>query len=340
MSMTLATVADALIEFILSLLKDPVAAAEFEDDPQAALSRCGLNNVSAHDVQSVAPVIIERTSVVQVPVGVTKVVHVDGGGSGGNGGGGGGRGPGQEPNAVVREIKNITNHFQTVDDRDTIVDQSVNQNIWAEGDVTQNFDNDAVVASGDDTIAAGGSVDIDQTKDESTTINAGDDVNMGNDTDVTIIDDSFDEDTDTDTTTDGSTTIDTDGSYNDGSTTVDTEGSNNDESTTVDTDDSFNDGSTTVDVDGSFTDESTTVVAADADAAMIVEETPLDDSPAEEAPAEEAAPAEEFAEAAPVEDPYADAAAQYTEADVSTESDDYASDDAMLPDTAAAGEEY
>ena len=34
----------------------------------------------------------------------------------------------------------------------------MNQNIWANGDVTQIFDNDAIVASGDGAIAAGGSV--------------------------------------------------------------------------------------------------------------------------------------------------------------------------------------
>jgi len=340
MSMTLATVADALIEFILSLLKDPVAAAEFEDDPEAALSRSGLSHVSAQDVQNVAPVIIERTSVVQVPVGVTKVVHVvDGRGSGDGGGGGGG---GRDATAVVREIKSITNHFQSVDDRDTIVDQSVNQNIWAHGDVTQNFDNDAVVASGDDTIAAGGAVDIDQTTDESTTITAGEDVNLGNDTDVTVIDDSFDETTGTDTATDGSTTVDVDDSFNDGSTTVDVDGSVIDGS--VGTVTETVDAGTTVVTDDLAAEGDDAAWLDEPDAGAVTEEAPVgtDEAPveSEEVPADAEEASAEFADAAPAEDPYADSAAQYTEASVEDASEDYAADDAMLPDTAAAGDEY
>ena len=47
-----------------------------------------------------------------------------------------------------------------MDDRDTITDQSVNQNIWADGDVKQWFDNDSVVASGDRANAAGDDADV------------------------------------------------------------------------------------------------------------------------------------------------------------------------------------
>ena len=46
MSLTLATVADALIEFILSLLRDPEVAAEFDEDPDQALAARGLQNTS------------------------------------------------------------------------------------------------------------------------------------------------------------------------------------------------------------------------------------------------------------------------------------------------------
>ena len=65
MSVTLATMADALIEFILSLLRDPEAAAEFEEDPEGAMAARGLNNVSYADVCSVAPVIAEKPHVVE-----------------------------------------------------------------------------------------------------------------------------------------------------------------------------------------------------------------------------------------------------------------------------------
>ncbi|TFV98777.1 IniB N-terminal domain-containing protein [Orlajensenia leifsoniae] len=197
MSLTLATVADALIEFILSLLRDPDAAEEFEDDPLRALAARGLQDVGPSDVAAVAPIIIERTHVVQVPVphhGQSE------------------RHPSQVANEsndsqVVNEIRQVTSHFQWVDDRDTVVDQSVNQNIWADGDVTQTFDNQANVASGDDAVAAGGDATVDKTWDDSTTIEADDDVNIGNDTDVELIEDSQNEQTDASTTTDESTTV-------------------------------------------------------------------------------------------------------------------------------------
>ncbi len=97
-----------------------------------------------------------------------------------------------------------------MDDRDTITDQSVNQNIWAEGDVEQWFDNDSVVASGDRAVAAGDDVDIedsnnvedsyntDNSNDSSTdnSVEAGRDANVDNE--ETNIEDSFNTDVDID----------------------------------------------------------------------------------------------------------------------------------------------
>jgi len=200
MSVTLATIADALIEFILSLLRDPDALAEFEEDPHAALAGRGLNSVTAADVCAVAPVVIERASVAAQPASPARPDT-----------------PSVDP--VVREVQNIVNNFAWVDDSDTIVDQSVNQNIWADGDVTQVFDQEANVASGDDAIAAGDDVDIDQSEDNSTTITAGDDANVGNDTTQTVVDGSYNETTDASTTTDDSTTTVVQDSFQDSSTT-------------------------------------------------------------------------------------------------------------------------
>ena len=53
MTTPLATIADALIEFILSLLRDPEAAAEFEQDPEGTLAANGLSDVCADDVRAV-----------------------------------------------------------------------------------------------------------------------------------------------------------------------------------------------------------------------------------------------------------------------------------------------
>lgn len=221
MSVTLATMADALIEFILSLLRDPQAAAEFEEDPEGAMAARGLNNVSYADVCSVAPVIADKPSVAPNPT--PAPVHYD---------------RPEHSNPVVREIKTITNSLQYthIDDRDTIIDQSVNQNIWANGDVNQTFGNEAVVASGDKAIAAGNDVDQDTTLDHSTNIGAGNDVNIGNEETNTDIDGSYNESTDTTTETDNSTDIDLTDSANDSSTDVAVGDSFNDTTeTTVDT---------------------------------------------------------------------------------------------------------
>ncbi|WP_150952857.1 IniB N-terminal domain-containing protein [Microbacterium testaceum] len=220
MSVTLATMADALIEFILSLLRDPQAAAEFEEDPEGAMAARGLSNVSYADVCSVAPVIAEKPSVAPNPT--PAPVHYDR--------------PDHSP--VVREIKTITNSLQYthIDDRDTIIDQSVNQNIWALGDVNQTFGNEAVVASGDKAIAAGNDVDQDTTLDNSTNIDAGNDVNIGNEETNTDIDGSYNETTENTETTDNSTDIDLTDSANDSSTDVAVGDSFNDTTdTTIDT---------------------------------------------------------------------------------------------------------
>ena len=51
----LATIAEALIEFILSLLRDPQLAADFEADPDKVLARAGLADICATDVRQGGP---------------------------------------------------------------------------------------------------------------------------------------------------------------------------------------------------------------------------------------------------------------------------------------------
>jgi hypothetical protein len=136
MSTPVATVADALISFILSLLRDPAAVEEFDAAPKAVLASKGLQDACAADVQAVKPIIVDNPTVIVKPVGPPP--------------------PPDPPDEVVREIKHIINQFATIDNRTTIVDQSTNQNIWTEGgDVTQIFDQEAVIASGDESVAAG-----------------------------------------------------------------------------------------------------------------------------------------------------------------------------------------
>lgn len=66
MTTPMATIADALIEFILGLLGDPEAAAEFAEDPEGAFEAAGLGDICAADVRSVAPVVIDRPEVISV----------------------------------------------------------------------------------------------------------------------------------------------------------------------------------------------------------------------------------------------------------------------------------
>ncbi|WP_460774512.1 IniB N-terminal domain-containing protein [Microbacterium sp. GXF7504] len=239
MSVSLAAVADALIEFILSLLRDPAAAAEFAEEPDAALGARGLSNVGYEDVCAVAPVVMEKAAgTAMSPSPVRPPVD-----------------PVTPPTPAVREILNIVNNLAYVDDRDTIVDQSVNQNIWAGGDVTQIFDNEAVVSTGDSSIAAGDDVSFEENYDLSTNITAGDDAVLGDQTTTTnVAVESFNTDTDTTTTT----------------------------TTTVT--DSANDASTTTTINDSFTQDSndtvTTDTNVDVDANVVYdsEETLIDSS--------------------------------------------------------------
>ncbi len=242
----LATIAEALIEFILSLLRDPQLAADFEADPDKVLARAGLADICATDVRQVLPVVVDRPDVVvkPVPVIVPKPVPAK---------------PVKDPE-VVKHLQTVANNYH-IDNRSTIVDQSVNQNIWAEGDVTQVFDQEAVLAVGDQSIAAGNNALLDQS---STDVSVGD-VAIGNtDTDVAISDSFNDSSTNVDATVDA----DVAESFNDSSTT-----------TTVDADvtDSFNDTESTtveskVEVVDSFND---TTIEADTYVAVEVEAAPL-----------------------------------------------------------------
>lgn len=159
MSSPVATIADALIAFILSLLRDPNAAEQFIDDPESAMAQHGVQGACLADVRAVKPIIVDDPQVEPKPPSVL--------------------GSTVEPNEVVRELVQIMNQFTTVDARSTVVDQSVNQNIWTEGgDLTQVFDQEAVIAAGDQAIAAGNDVNaVDQDLD----LTVGD-VTVGNDT--------------------------------------------------------------------------------------------------------------------------------------------------------------
>ncbi|MEV8266886.1 IniB N-terminal domain-containing protein [Microbacterium sp. NPDC076911] len=140
MSTPLATVANAIIDFILSLLRDPEALAQFEQDPEGTLASNGLDCVDVSAIRAAAPVVYDRPEVAVKQVIPPASTH---------------------HNEIVREYSNMAQTFTWLDNRATIVDQSTNQNIWTEGgDVDQVFDQVAGVASGDAALAAGDDIGV------------------------------------------------------------------------------------------------------------------------------------------------------------------------------------
>src|SRR5690349_16627510 len=141
--------ANNLIELILRLLKDPAALAEFQENPDAVLAACGASDVSAEDVYD-ALVLASDDDDDNNNNGGHHNHHVP---------------PPPHPrpgesdhDATVRYIKEyVTNNY--VDDRDTSVDNSVNQQIdTGGGDLDQDIRTSSSTASGDGAVAAGGDI--------------------------------------------------------------------------------------------------------------------------------------------------------------------------------------
>jgi hypothetical protein len=143
------TAPTSLIDMILNLLRNPSAAAAFQQDPQSFLASCGAENVSPADVHDALVLAADddqdwgrhgqhHGSVPPPPAPQ----------------------PGEtEHEAAVRYLNTYVNNTY-VDARETNVDNSINQHIDTHGgDVDQTFDNHSVVASGDGSVAAGGNID-------------------------------------------------------------------------------------------------------------------------------------------------------------------------------------
>lgn len=164
------SVVTSLFDFIQDLLFDREAREDFERDPEEYLRDHDLEDVTAEEVYEAFLLVYDG-----LPANVAKQIgSFDRTVSAGSG-----RVttnqyaetsaphlPLAEPRhgeteleAAIRQVSYITNNYSTteVDDRDTILDNSVNQQIFAKGDVDldQTFDNDPIVASGDGAVAAG-----------------------------------------------------------------------------------------------------------------------------------------------------------------------------------------
>jgi hypothetical protein len=144
-----------LLEFLRSLIFNDEARQDFAEDPEGALDAAGLGHLSADDVHDALLLMQEdnqdadfsrdyETGGNEINVAApAPVEHHDDGGS---------------ESAVEYINKYITNNY--IDDRDTTVDNSVNQQIdTGGGDFDQNIDIDSTVASGDGAVAAGDDIE-------------------------------------------------------------------------------------------------------------------------------------------------------------------------------------
>lgn len=164
----------SLLQFILSLLRDPETAQAFHDDPQAVLNQQGFGDLCGADVAEAMPLVADHSR-------VSFDRHYDGGGNvvhpvmppphpG----------PGESDiHAVIRQIQYVTSNYSYTDSHNSILDNSVNQAIWADGDVLQNFDNDPVMASGDGAVAAGDDIHGTTTTGDGNVVGDGNEVSTG-----------------------------------------------------------------------------------------------------------------------------------------------------------------
>ena len=156
----------SLMDFILNLMGDDHAKAAFAADPDRALADAGLSSVCSEDVSDAMSYVAEYHPVTFVGerayhVGDSEVSpHASGHRFDGyrNDGDGGYRpehhNDGDSHAAAVRQLDYITNNYSYTDSHDTVIDKSVNQNIWNKGDLSQSFDDHSVTAR-DGSVAAG-----------------------------------------------------------------------------------------------------------------------------------------------------------------------------------------
>ena len=148
----------SLIDFIKLLLGDGSESIQvrdwFNDNPNAVLQHYGLSELSPEDVRD-ALVIAQDNDTVSFDRNYDTGFNW----GGDKGGWGEGKGDGGHKAAAAQENVHVKDVWTTenIDDRDTIVDNSVNQNVDTHGG---NFDQDIDIrstsASGDGAVAVGG----------------------------------------------------------------------------------------------------------------------------------------------------------------------------------------
>jgi hypothetical protein len=152
----------SLLDFILNLLRDGDAKAAFVANPDHALAAAGLSDVCSEDVSDAMSQLAEYHPVSfrgdrehhegdrddsqharhYQPEGHRHEGehHSDGHAS------------------AVQQLEYITNNYSYADSHDTMIDKSVNQEIWNKGTLSQRFDDHSVTAT-DHSVAAGRDID-------------------------------------------------------------------------------------------------------------------------------------------------------------------------------------
>jgi len=124
--------ATSLLDFILRLLKDPQAQAEFRASPEQVLAANGLTDVSAADIRDTLPLVTDNRFVdLNSSHAVSPLVVPVAGGS--------------RIHAAIQYLHHITCTYRYDDHGGH---DPGHLNIWATGDVTPTLDDSHVVAGG------------------------------------------------------------------------------------------------------------------------------------------------------------------------------------------------
>ena len=147
----------SILEFLQKMIDDVDLRHWFGENPQAALDYHGLKDVAPEDVRD-AIVLADDSQTADFSRNYDNDFHatLPAAYAAAHSGGGGGSGAGHKE-AVEHLSRFVSNNF--VDDRDTVVDDSVNQQIrTGGGDVEQDIETRSTTASGDGAVAADGDV--------------------------------------------------------------------------------------------------------------------------------------------------------------------------------------
>jgi hypothetical protein len=182
-SVTVMSMTQSLLDFILDLLRDSDAKAAFLADPDRALADAGLSNVCSEDISDAMSYVSEYHPVALVGpreynLGNTAVVQHAEGHRPEHHEGWHDHDYWPDPHAgVIQQLEYITNNYAYTDSHDTVIDKSVNQSIWNEGKLTQTFNDNSVTAT-DHSVAAGRDISGDVANGDGNVV--GDNAQVGN----------------------------------------------------------------------------------------------------------------------------------------------------------------